>query len=77
MFDPAQFEGGARNMITTSATCIVLAFALVMRAVSNMNWNSMAAPASQAYFASERVAGIRRRGGGAGARGCRTWRAPL
>ena len=60
-------------MITTSATCTFVALALVMRAVLNMNWNSMAAPAPQAYLASERVAGFRRRqGGGAGASGHRT-----
>jgi hypothetical protein len=61
-------------MITTLATRIVLALALlVRRAVRNMNWNSMAAPAPKAYLVPQRVAGIRRRQGrGFDARGRRT-----
>jgi hypothetical protein len=61
-------------MITTLATRIVLALVLlVRRAVRNMNWNSMAAPAPKAYLVPQRVAGIRRRQGrGFDARGRRT-----
>jgi len=61
-------------MITTLATRIVLALTLLAkRAVGNMNWNSMAAPAPQAYVTRQRVAGIRRRQGrGFGAHGRRT-----
>jgi hypothetical protein len=61
-------------MITTLATRIVLALVLlVRRAVGNMNWNSMAAPAPKAYLVPQRVAGIRRRQGrGFDARGRRT-----
>jgi len=61
-------------MITTLATRIVLALALlVRRAVRNMNWNSMAAPAPQTYLVPQRVAGIgRRQARGFGVRGRRT-----
>jgi hypothetical protein len=60
-------------MVTTLVIRIVLALTLlVRRAVRNMNWNSMAAPAPQAYLAPQRVAGIRRQGRGFGAHGRRT-----
>jgi hypothetical protein len=74
MFDPAQYESGARKMITTLATRLVLAWELlVRRAARSMNWNSMAALVPQAYLVPQQVAGIgRRKGRGVGARGQRT-----
>jgi hypothetical protein len=49
-------------MITTMATTVALALALLLRRASHiMNCNSMAPHAPQAYPVPQRVAGIRRR----------------
>ena len=61
MFDPAQFESGARKMIITSVTRIIRALVLsAARMADKMNRNLMAPHAQQAYLMRQRSAGIRR-----------------